>query len=47
MKEMSNSDYHRALRLLRFLASQKGSTLKEKEASLLVRKMQKLENDKP
>lgn len=47
MKQLSNSDYQLALRLLRFLASWRGSTLKEREASrkafLLARKMEKKE----
>lgn len=33
MRHISNSDYHQALRLLWHLASMKGNTLKESEAS--------------
>lgn len=33
MREMSNADYDRTLRLLRFLSNTKGESLREKEAS--------------
>ena len=43
MRQLSNSDYDQALRLLRHLAHTKGNTLREKEAArkagLLVKKL--------
>lgn len=45
MRPLSNSDYDRAVRLLRFLSHTKGTTLRESEAArkagLLVKKLEK------
>jgi hypothetical protein len=49
MIPLSNNDFDRAVRLLRFLSRTKGTTLKEKEAArkagLLVKKLEKQQEE--